>query len=75
MPEGYVSARPYPGTTYRLMDAAAAGQLIIVRCVSCRRTVRYLAADLLALLREPWRDAYAPPFPCSKCRTTEYIKV
>jgi len=73
MPEGYISARPYPGTTYRLKEAAEANQLIVVRCAGCRRMVRYLASDLLALLGDPWRDAYAPPFPCSNL--AEYLRV
>ncbi|ODU67782.1 MAG: hypothetical protein BGO82_07780 [Devosia sp. 67-54] len=34
-----------------------------------------LAADLLALLGEPSREAYAPPFPCSKCGTADHMKV
>jgi hypothetical protein len=75
LPEGYISARPYPGTTYRLKDAAEANQLIVVRCVHCRRMVRYLASDLLALLGDPRRDAYAPPFACSHCKTADYLKV
>lgn len=75
MPEGYISARPYPGTTYRLKDAAEANQLIVVRCAHCRRVVRYLASDLLTLLKDPRRDAYAPPFPCSTCKTGDYLKV
>jgi hypothetical protein len=34
MPEGYISARPYPGRVFRLRDAAAANQLIVVRCLT-----------------------------------------
>ncbi len=75
MPAQYPAAHPYPGTTYRLKEAAEANQLIVVRCRGCRRMVRYLAADLLALLREPSRDAYAPPFPCSKCGTADHMRV
>jgi len=74
MPEGYIPSRPYPGKVYRLREAAAANQLIVVRCVGCRRSVRYLATDLVTLL-DPMRPAYDPPFACSKCGTTEGMKV
>lgn len=74
MPEGYVSARPYPGKRYRLRDAAADGQLVVVRCVRCRRLARYLAADLVTLL-DPLRDANWPPYACSKCGQEDMIKV
>jgi hypothetical protein len=74
MPEGYISARPYPGKVYRLRDAAEANQLIVVRCVRCRRFARYLAADLVGLL-DPMQPAHNPPFPCSACESTEMLKV
>src|SRR4051812_31266383 len=74
MPEGYTPARPYPGRRYRLKDAAEANQLVIVRCVGCRRTVRYIAADLCLLL-DPRGDADAVPFACSKCRTVAHMRV
>lgn len=74
MPEGYISAHPYPDTTYRLKDAAENNMLIVVRCAGCRRMVRYLAADLATLL-DGNRDAYEPPFACSKCGTAQSMKV
>jgi hypothetical protein len=66
MPEGYHPGRPYPGKRYRLKDAAEANQLIVVRCVGCQRSVRYLATDLVHML-DPRLDAHNPPFVCSKC--------
>lgn len=74
MPEGYHPARPYPGKVYRLRDAAEAGQIVVVRCIGCRRSVRYLATDLVALL-DPLRPAHDAPFPCSRCGTTGNMKV
>jgi hypothetical protein len=74
MPEGFVSARPYPGKRYRLRDAANDGQLLVVRCRRCRRSARYLASDLVTIL-DPMRDAALPPFPCSKCEREDTIKV
>lgn len=74
MPEGYQPARPYPGKVYRLRDAAEANQLIVVRCLGCRQSVRYLASDLTTLL-DPLRPAHEPPFPCSRCGTDRDMKV
>jgi hypothetical protein len=74
MPEGYQSARLYPGKYYSLAAAAKDGQLMLVRCNLCRRMVRYLASDLAAVL-DPRRDAMHPPYPCSKCGDFRYVKV
>jgi hypothetical protein len=74
MPEGYPPARPYPGKVYRLRDAAEANQLVVVRCVRCRRSARYLATDLVTLM-DPLRPAHDPPFDCSQCGTTANMKV
>ncbi len=74
MPEGYIPSRPYPGKVFRLRDAAAANQLVVVRCIGCRRSVRYLAADLVTLL-DAMRPAHDPPFACSKCGTTNGMRV
>ncbi len=74
MPTPYTPHRAYPGKTHRLRDAAAIGQMVIVRCGLCRRQVRYLAADLAELLGSD-RDALQPPFPCSRCDTGSYMSV
>lgn len=59
---------------YTLGDAAKDGLLIIVRCNLCHKLVHYLAADLAALLGQE-RRASAVPFPCTKCRTAEFMDV
>lgn len=74
MPEGHPPSRHYPGKFHRLRDAAAIDQLIVVLCVRCRRSATYLATDLVKLL-DPLRDALTPPFTCSKCGTTDSLKV
>lgn len=74
MPEGYHSPRPYPGKRFRLLDAADANQLIVVRCLGCRRSVRCLASDLIHIL-DPRTVAHQPPFPCSKCGTAVEMRV
>ena len=74
MPEGYISARPYPGKQYRLRDAATANQLVAVRCLRCKRFARYLASDLVTLL-DPMQPAHHPPFPCSRCQSANDLKV
>ena len=76
MPERYPPERPYPGkdTPYTLADAAAQNKLITCRCARCKRLVRYLAADLVTVKGPTW-DALAPPYPCSKCGTRDWVKV
>jgi hypothetical protein len=74
VPESNPPARPYPGKHHRLKDGAAIGQLVTVRCSLCRRAATYLAADLATLL-DPVRDASEPPFTCSKCGRTDYLRV
>jgi len=64
----------YPGKAHLLRHAAAEGQLVFVKCVRCQRQAVYLAADLVGLLN-PDRDALDPPFPCSRCRSAEHIRV
>jgi hypothetical protein len=74
MPEAFPKERPYPGTYVRLRDAAQAHQLIVVKCKDCRRVVRFLAEDLVRIL-DPDRDVTLPPFPCSKCGSTDRLHV
>lgn len=59
---------------FRLDDAARTGVLLRVRCNLCQRTAYYLATDLAELF-DPNRPAWQPPFPCSKCKTDEYVTV
>jgi hypothetical protein len=74
MPEEYRKHRPYPGQYYRLKDAADANQLIVVRCATCRRMVRYLATDLITLL-DPLTPADQLPYPCSQCGSAAWVSV
>lgn len=60
---------------YSLEQAAYDGKVIIVKCTACRKTVHFLASDLLEVLGDPAKPAYDPPFKCSKCGTAEYIRI
>jgi len=66
--------KKYPDKTHLLKHAAEWGQVVIVKCNMCRRGATYLAADLITLL-DPNRPALAPPFPCPRCKTDEFIRV
>jgi predicted RNA-binding Zn-ribbon protein involved in translation (DUF1610 family) len=74
MPQPPSMQKRYPGKNHLLKHAAEWGQLVVVRCNLCRRGVTYLATDLVALL-DPDRLALLPPFPCSRCGTTEFTRV
>jgi hypothetical protein len=75
MPAKYRKLVPHPfNPVYRLRDAAAADQLIVVHCGLCRRTVYYLASDLVKLYNPQW-PALAPLFECGTCRTGEFLSV
>ena len=75
MPTVHPKQRSHPAVPIRrLRDAARDGQIVTVRCNLCRHTVNFLARDLVKIL-DPDRPAFAPPFPCSKCRSTEFLDV
>lgn len=57
-----------------MREAAASGQMLMVRCNLCHRSVNYWAHDLLTVLG-PYHEVHVPPFPCSHCRTSEYLNV
>ena len=59
----------------RLRDAASEGMLLTVRCNGCRRQVHYLAADLVQVLGWDHEAHVPPPWPCSRCRTSEYLSM
>ena len=40
----------------------------------CRRAVTFLATDLIAFC-DPAQPALTVPFPCSRCQTTEFMRV
>jgi hypothetical protein len=74
MPEPPWLQKRYPGKNHLLRHAAEQNQLVIVRCNLCRRSITYLATDLVTLL-PPDRLALEVPFTCSKCGTTEFMRV
>lgn len=75
MPETYPKVRYHPSKPpYRLCDAAKSGQLVVVTCALCKRCVHYLAADLVEIGLGD-RPALVPFWPCSRCRTAEFVSV
>lgn len=56
------------------LDAAADRQVALIRCSLCGRSAHYLPEDLARVCGEK-APAHVPPFPCSRCRTTEYMRV
>lgn len=62
-------ARPFS-----LREAAERNMLVAVTCNHCRRSVHYLASDLVGIL-DPRRPALAPFSSCAKCKSREYIKI
>lgn len=70
MPESH---RPSRNTrTWR--DAAADRQVVLIRCGLCGRKAHYLPEDLAKIFGDR-APAHVPPFPCSRCRTMEYMQV
>lgn len=75
MPEQYRKFHRHPAKPIRtLQDAADDAQIIVVRCGLCRRSINYLATDLVQVLN-PSRPVDAPPFACSRCGTADYMSV
>lgn len=60
--------------TRRLSDAAAAGMILSLHCDLCQRTVHYWAADLVKILG-PDHPIGRPPWPCAKCKTSDFLNV
>lgn len=76
MPESHFKPHPHPYRPhYRLKDAAADGMVLHVRCMLCRRSGYYLAADLVKLFDPDLPILWRAPFPCSRCGTAEHIRV
>ena len=74
MPELPERRHGYPSETHTLARAAAAGEIVVVRCGNCRKVVNYLAADLAELLG-PQRNAFEPHFACGTCRTEMHLRI
>lgn len=57
-----------------MRDAALAGQLLTIRCGQCRRSANYWASDMVKVVGYG-HQVHVPPFPCSRCRFREYMRV
>lgn len=66
MPVSFPPVHPYPGERRTLADAAKSGQIVTLRCYRCRRTVNFLAADLVGIVG-PGHYLHVPPFACTRC--------
>lgn len=59
---------------YSLGQAADDGQLLVVRCNGCRRTLHYLASDLVEFFGRE-QPAHKPPFSCTRCGNDHLMHV
>lgn len=48
--------------------------VVELRCNLCRRTVTYLAIDLLRVC-PPDHSVHVPPFGCARCGTMEFVSI
>ena len=62
------------GNIYPLKAAAQSGQLLVVTCSRCHRTVHFLATDLIEFISGE-KDTALAPFPCSRCGKKDCIRV
>ena len=69
MPEGYQKARPIRASIIGSRMQRNSNQLIIVRCATCRRMMRYLATDLVTLL-DPNLPSKSPTIPMFEVRVS-----
>lgn len=74
MPESFPPVHPYPGKYRTMADAAKEGLIVTLRCNRCRRTVNFLAWDLVEIIG-PKHYLHVPSFPCTRCGTIEYVAV
>ncbi|RII39010.1 hypothetical protein DL237_10050 [Pseudooceanicola sediminis] len=61
-----------PGRYRTLGDAARDGQIVVLRCNRCRRTVNFLAIDLVPIIGA-YHNAHEPVFNCTWCKTGEWV--
>ena len=72
MPASRPSANPFRN---RLMKHAAdSRQLLRITCKRCNQSVNYWAHDLVQVVGAD-HQVHVPPFPCSRCKTCEYLNV
>ncbi len=75
MPVGHPPIKAHPSKPFRtLADEALAGYLMKVNCNLCRRTIYYLATDLVQFVGAA-HPVHIPPFACGTCKTMEYMRM
>jgi hypothetical protein len=62
------------GEYFSLNSATEQGHIVRVRCGACRRAANFLPEDLAAIYGGN-SFALEPLFPCSKCGTTDFVRV
>jgi hypothetical protein len=66
----FLGGEPQPASSrfqrYKLRDAAKDGRIITYKCLVCRCTTNFLAADLITIYSAD-QDAHDPVFKCSRC--------
>lgn len=70
MPAARPSSSPFRNR--QMHHAAADGMLITMRCGLCGRVTHFWATDLVRVLGDN-HQVHIPPWPCSRCRTKEFI--
>lgn len=73
----YKKARDHPANRpYSLREAACDHLLLSVHCSGCRRTVIFLASDMVNLEHlDGNRSALSPPLMCFQCQRPEKMSV
>lgn len=75
MPFGHPPIKAHPSKPFRtLADEAQAGYLMKVNCNLCRRTIYYLAADLVQFVGAA-HPVHIAPLACRTCKTAEYMRM
>lgn len=69
MPVGHPSSNPFKNR--RMREAADDGMVITMRCGLCKRVAHFWATDLVTVLGD--HQVHIAPWPCSKCKTKDYI--
>lgn len=72
MPDAPLNLRP--GKHYSMADAAAHDMVISITCRPCRKTINYLATDLVKVVG-PTHPVVRAPWRCRKCGAQEWLEV
>lgn len=62
------------GKYFTLDDATEQGHIVRVRCSTCGRAANFIPEDLAEVYGGS-RPALIPLFPCSRCQSTEFVRV